>query len=126
MSSDANSTPVPALAWRTHEAWLRPLILVLFLVIAWDLAVRLFKVPPYLVPKPWDVVLVFWTDGGMLLEQAVPTHLLAARTVTLLVRDAGHPIASAVQQGLTSEEVGFVCHFSNDSVFTCVICGISD
>ena len=32
-----------------------PLLLVVSLVVLWDLAVRLFKLPPYLLPAPFDV-----------------------------------------------------------------------
>ena len=36
--------------------WLRPFVLVLVVLVAWDLAIRLFKIPPYLVPAPEKVV----------------------------------------------------------------------
>ena len=51
----------------------RPVLLLLVLVLLWQLAVSLFHIPAYLVPTPWDVVKVFWTDGGTLLAEAVPT-----------------------------------------------------
>jgi NitT/TauT family transport system permease protein len=37
--------------------------------------VRLFKIPPYLVPAPKDVILAFWTEGDRLAAEAVPTTI---------------------------------------------------
>jgi len=56
-------------------AWMRPLLLLLLTIVLWDVAVRLFKIPPYLIPKPYDVILTFRSDGAELLRQAVPTTL---------------------------------------------------
>lgn len=57
------------------STWLRPVILLLILLVLWDVAVRLFRIPPYLIPAPWDVVLAFRNEGGELLAQAVPTTI---------------------------------------------------
>jgi NitT/TauT family transport system permease protein len=51
----------------------RPAAFVLVLILLWDAAIRLFHVPPYLVPAPLDVLRALISDGGSLLEQAVPT-----------------------------------------------------
>src|SRR3984893_1934637 len=32
----------------------RPLILIVVIFVLWDLVIRLFKIPPYLIPPPWD------------------------------------------------------------------------
>jgi NitT/TauT family transport system permease protein len=56
-------------------AWMRPLLLLLLTIVLWDVVVRLFKIPPYLIPKPYDVILTFRTDGAELFRQAVPTTL---------------------------------------------------
>ena len=39
-------------------------------VVAWDLAIRLFKIPAYQIPAPGDVVAVLWSDWPELLRQA--------------------------------------------------------
>ena len=36
---------------------------------------RLFKIPPYLIPAPKDVIIAFWTEGDKLLAEAVPTTM---------------------------------------------------
>jgi NitT/TauT family transport system permease protein len=67
----AETTPF----WRRaiQAQWLRPLIFLVVLVVAWDLAIRLFRIPPYQVPKPADVIATLWDEWPMLLSQAVPT-----------------------------------------------------
>jgi NitT/TauT family transport system permease protein len=35
-----------------NAAWLRPFLLPIFIVKFWDLAVRLFRIPPYQIPTP--------------------------------------------------------------------------
>jgi NitT/TauT family transport system permease protein len=75
--------------------WLRPVFLLLLIVVLWDLSVRLLKIPPYLVPKPWDVVQAFQTDGSELLAQSVPT-LTATVSGFLLSVLFGIPIAMLI------------------------------
>jgi NitT/TauT family transport system permease protein len=43
--------------------------------VLWEISVRLFNIPPYLIPKPYDVLLAFRDEGGMLFTQAIPTTL---------------------------------------------------
>ena len=52
---------------------LRPLWLVVMLVLLWDVGIRLFKIPPYLVPNPLSVVKQLGTEWPMLLREALPT-----------------------------------------------------
>ena len=56
-----------------NSAWIKPFGLLVLTVVLWDLAVRIFAIPPYLVPPPKDVAVAFWNEGGMLLREAVPT-----------------------------------------------------
>lgn len=76
-------------------AWLRPFILLVGLLVAWDLSVRILRIPPYLVPSPWDVVLAFRNDGRELAAQAVPT-LLATVAGFLLSAAFGIPAAMLI------------------------------
>jgi NitT/TauT family transport system permease protein len=55
--------------------WLRPVALLALMLVLWDLVIRILKIPPYLVPPPWEVVKTFQTEGGMLLAQSVPTTI---------------------------------------------------
>ncbi|MCW5690454.1 MAG: ABC transporter permease [Pseudolabrys sp.] len=58
-----------------QASWLRPLIFLVFLTIAWDLVIRLFNIPPYQIPKPADVIETLWNDWPSLLAQSVPTTI---------------------------------------------------
>ena len=57
------------------SAWLRPFLFLVLMIVAWDLAIRVFHIPPYQIPAPKDVLLTLWSDGPELLQQAVPTTL---------------------------------------------------
>jgi len=55
--------------------WLKPFAMLALLIVLWDVAIWIFQVPPYLVPRPWDVLKAFQTERGMLLAHAVPTTI---------------------------------------------------
>ena len=69
----ASSHPALTLRRIAESPFVRPLIFLVALIVLWDVAVRVLRIPPYLVPKPYDVLLAFWTEGRMLLAEAVPT-----------------------------------------------------
>src|ERR1700749_5121020 len=56
-----------------NGAWVRPFLFLIVIVVAWDLAIRLFKIPAYQIPSPGDVVAVLWSDWPELLRQSWPT-----------------------------------------------------
>lgn len=58
---------------RKLAASTKPIVFVLLLVVLWDLAIRIFHVPPYQIPAPIEVIRTLWTDWPELLLQAVPT-----------------------------------------------------
>jgi len=58
--------------WLLHPA-ARPFWLIVMLLVLWDLVVRLFKIPPYLVPPPLAVVKQLGAEWPMLLSQSLPT-----------------------------------------------------
>jgi NitT/TauT family transport system permease protein len=58
-----------------ESSWVRPFAFLILIIVLWDLTVRLFKIPPYLIPAPKDVILAFWTEGDKLLAEAVPTTM---------------------------------------------------
>src|SRR6187455_199371 len=62
-----------AMSRALNAAWVRPVLFLLFIVVAWDLTIRLFRIPPYQIPAPADVVAVLWSDWPELLRQAWPT-----------------------------------------------------
>ena len=58
-----------------NAGWLRPVFFLVFLVVLWDVTIRVFNIPPYQIPKPIDVVTTLWQEWPMLLTQAAPTTL---------------------------------------------------
>jgi len=83
-------------------AWAKPAMFLLVLIGLWDVAIRVFHVPPYLVPTPLDVIRTLIADWRELLQQAVPTT-----TATLLGFAAsaafGIPVAMLIASSRTVE-----------------------
>jgi NitT/TauT family transport system permease protein len=52
---------------------MRPFWLIIVLIIGWDLCIRLFKIPPYLIPTPWQVVQQLFKEWPMLWRESLPT-----------------------------------------------------
>ena len=52
---------------------LRPLWLVVMLIVLWDLLIRLFKIPPYLIPNPLSVAKQLVAEWPMLWRETLPT-----------------------------------------------------
>ncbi len=52
---------------------MRPIWLLVVLVVLWDVAIRLFKIPPYLIPNPQSVVGQFIAEWPMLARESLPT-----------------------------------------------------
>ena len=55
--------------------WIRPILLILILLVLWDLTIRVFHIPPYLIPAPEAVVRQLIVEWPRLLrESAVTTY----------------------------------------------------
>jgi len=54
-------------------SWIKPVIFLILLIVLWDLAIRVFRIPPYQVPAPWDVIVTLWQEWPKLLAEAWPT-----------------------------------------------------
>ena len=85
-----------------NAAWLRPFLFLIFIVVAWDLAIRIFRIPAYQIPAPGDVVKVLWTDWPELLGQAWPTTY-ATVVGFLLSGLIGIPLAMLIAGSKTVE-----------------------
>jgi NitT/TauT family transport system permease protein len=85
-----------------NAAWVRPFLLLVIIVVGWDLAIRLFKIPPYQIPAPGDVALVLWQDWPELMRQAWPT---ADATISGFLLSAlfGIPVAMLIAESKTVE-----------------------
>src|ERR1700737_4437783 len=85
-----------------NAAWIRPFLFLIFIVIAWDLAIRLFRIPPYQIPAPADVVVVLWQDWPELMRQVWPTTY-ATICGFLLSAMFGIPVAMLIAGSKTVE-----------------------
>ena len=87
--------------WITSPA-LRPLLLIVVLVVLWDIVIRVFGIPPYLVPKPLSVVKTLGSEWPMLWRQALPT-LYATLGGFALSAAIGVPIAMWIAYSRVAE-----------------------
>ena len=85
-----------------NAAWLRPFLFLILVVVAWDMAIRLFKIPAYQIPAPGDVVAVLWSDWPELLRQSWPTTY-ATICGFLLSALFGIPVAMLIAGSKTVE-----------------------
>jgi len=60
-------------ASRRAGAYLAPLLLILSVILAWEVALPLFKVAPYILPKPSAILAEFGRSGDRLWEHTVVT-----------------------------------------------------
>ena len=51
----------------------RPLILIVVIFVLWDLVIRIFKFPPYLIPAPWDVAKMLVAEWPRLWRESLFT-----------------------------------------------------
>ncbi|CAH1658947.1 ABC transporter permease [Chelatococcus asaccharovorans] len=96
------TTSVRTLARIVDSPWVRPLGLLVLLIVLWDVTVRLFAIPPYLIPAPIDVIKAFRVEGPMLLAESVPTTL-ATIGGFLLSAAIGIPLAMLIAGSRTIE-----------------------
>src|SRR4030081_3469700 len=51
----------------------RPLILIAVIFVLWDLVIKIFKIPPYLIPAPWDVAKMLVAEWPRLWRESLFT-----------------------------------------------------
>src|SRR6476646_3320465 len=58
--------------WRRvlYSSWARPVILIALLIVLWQLAIVVFRIPPYLIPAPLAVVKQWVNQWPELIQQA--------------------------------------------------------
>ncbi len=81
----------------------KPVLFLLLLIALWDLSIRVFHVPPYLIPAPLDVIQVLIADWPDLFAQSVPT---LSATLLGFVASAviGIPLALLIVSSKTVED----------------------
>lgn len=85
-----------------NAPWLKPFIFLVLIVVAWDITIRVFKIPPYQIPAPKDVIVTLWQEGPMLLREAWPTTV-ATVWGFLLSAAFGIPVAMLIAGSRTVE-----------------------
>lgn len=93
---------VSILSKALNAAWIRPFLFLIFIVVLWDLTIRLFKIPAYQIPSPGDVVDVLKTEWPELLRQSWPTTY-ATILGFLLSAVFGIPVAMLIAGSKTVE-----------------------
>jgi NitT/TauT family transport system permease protein len=53
--------------------WLRPFLLIVLVLVLWDIVIRIFKIPPYLIPTPQKVVAAFGNEWPRLWRESLVT-----------------------------------------------------
>ncbi len=85
-----------------NAGWLRPVFFLVFLIVLWDVTIRVFNIPPYQIPKPIDVLTTLWQEWPMLLREAWPTTLATIQGF-LLSAAFGIPVAMLIAGSRTVE-----------------------
>lgn len=85
-----------------NAPWLKPFIFLAILILFWDVAIRILKIPPYQIPAPKDVVITLWQEWPMLLREAWPTTV-ATIWGFLLSAAFGIPMAMLIAGSRTVE-----------------------
>ncbi len=90
------------LARFARHGGVRPVLLIVSVLVLWELAVRLFKIPPYLVPAPAQVIATLIKDWPRLLaESSVTTYAtLGGFALSIVV---GIPLAMLIAYSRTFE-----------------------
>ncbi len=86
-----------------HGRGLKPLLFLVLLIVLWDVAIRVFRIPPYQIPAPKDVLITLYKEWPELLGQAWPTTL-ATLWGFLLSAAFGIPIAMLIAGSRTVED----------------------
>lgn len=81
---------------------IRPIFLIAIILVGWDLAVRIFHIPPYLIPGPSLVVMELVGQWPMLLRETLPTFY-ATMGGFLLSALIGIPVAMMIAGSRTVE-----------------------
>ncbi len=101
-SDGGSGTPLNVLVRLANSGWFRPVLLLVILTVLWDVSVRVFAIPAYLIPKPGDVALALMSDWDQLLAASVPTTMATLGGFALSVL-FGIPVAMLIAGSRTVE-----------------------
>ena len=96
----------------------RPLFLIVAVFVLWDVTIRIFRIPPYLIPAPWDVAKMLVHRrarrrgfGAALVTAAEDAARAAGRTVLVLDTVTGGD-AERLYPRIGWQRVGDVPHYA--------------
>ena len=80
----------------------RPLILIVAVFVLWELVIRVFRIPPYLIPTPWTVAKMLVAEWPRLWRESLYTRYatLGGFALSILL---GIPIAMVIAYSRTVE-----------------------
>jgi NitT/TauT family transport system permease protein len=84
------------------SAWVRPVLLVIVILVLWDVSIRVFRIPPYLIPSPWSVVRQLGAEWPRLLKESIPTTYATLGGFALSIA-FGIPMALVIAYSRTVE-----------------------
>ena len=88
-----------------YSAWARPILLVALLLVLWEVVILVFRIPPYLIPAPLDVVKQLINEWPKLLRESLVTTYATLGGFGLSIA-FGIPMALMIAYSRTVE--GFV------------------
>src|SRR5438876_11834807 len=90
--------------WRRvlYSAWARPILLIALLIVLWQLAIWIFRIPPYLIPAPFDVVKQLVNEWPKLWRESLVTTYATLGGFALSVA-FGIPMALMIAYSRTIE-----------------------
>ena len=77
-----------------NAAWIRPFLFLIFIVVLWDLTIRVFRIPPYQIPAPVRAPLTLDSSFADLADEPATMAL-----VTAAIRKRAPELASAMESG---------------------------
>ena len=84
------------------SAWMRPVLLIVILLVLWDLTIRVFRIPPYLIPAPEAVVKQLFAEWPKLFRESLVTTYATLGGFALSVA-FGIPMALMIAYSRTIE-----------------------
>src|SRR5437762_14390334 len=88
------------------SAWMPPILLIVILLVVWDLTIRIFRIPPYLIPAPEAVVKQLFVEWPRLWRESLVTSYATLGGFALSIA-FGIPMALLIAYSRTVES--FVC-----------------
>ena len=85
-----------------HSVWLRPVLLLIILLVIWDIVIRVFAIPPYLIPTPASVVEALVEEWPRLFGESLVTTYATLGGFGLSIA-FGIPMALAIAYSRTVE-----------------------